>query len=168
MHRRPTVLELQAALDAQDFLGRLIISPIDPIEVQSDTPPLHEWRGQLDGKNVAFRIGTVPPASLPGSSKNHPSVRSWPLALWSTEYGQPDVVGAGAMAIHSWAAATRGATYKPSEGATFDLSGRKRWIDVVLTYHSGREDALRARYPDMPPDDPPGKGEPGTIEAHIR
>lgn len=161
--RAPTIPELQAALDARDFLGRLVVSPVEPVEVQSDTPPLHEWRGRLDGKDVAFRIGTVPPSRLPGKAKDDAGVRAWPLALWSTDSGQPDVVGAGAMALHSWAVATQGAAYSSSRGAVFDLQGSRQAIDFVLTCNSARWDAFRARYPDFPPDESPQPGQPGTI-----
>lgn len=167
MARAPTIPELQAALDAQDFLGRLVVSPVEPVEVQSDTPPLYEWRGRLDGKDVTFRIGMVPPARLPGRAKDDPGVQSWPLALWSTDSGRPDVVGAGVMAIYSWAVATKGAAYVPSKGAMFDLPDRRRWIDIILTYNSRREDALRARYPDIPPERTPQPGEETTVEIRV-
>lgn len=165
--RAPTVVELQAALDTQDFLGRLMISLVEPVQVPSDTPPLHEWRGWLDGKDVSFRIGAIPPAKLPGASKDHPSVQSWPLAIWSTDSGQADVVAAGVMATYSWAVVMQGAAYVPSKGAMHDLPERKRWIDIILTYNSGREDALRARYPDIPPPRQPQPGEETTVEIRV-
>lgn len=164
--RAPTITELQAALDAQDFLGRLVISPLEPVEVPSDTPPLYEWRGRLDGKDVAFRIGKVPPAKLPGTAKEDPGVRSWALALWSTDSGQADVVGAGAMALHAWAVATHGVAYSSNRGAVSDLRGSQQAIDFILTCNSLRWDAFRARYPDYPPDDSPKPGQP--LEIIIR
>ena len=166
--RVPTPSELQAALDAQDFLGRLTLDKADPVQVQSDTPPLYQWRGQLDGKDVSFRIGVTEPAKLPGEARTEPGIRAWPVALWSTNAGQPDVVGAGAMALHAWAVATHGAAYSYSRGVVYDLSGSKQSINYILTCNSLRWDRLSARYPDFLPEVPVQRGVQGTIEIRIR
>jgi hypothetical protein len=152
--RVPTIPELQAALDEQDFVSRLVLSPVEPVEVRSDTPPLYEWRGRLDGQDVAFRIGVSEPAKLPGKGKDITGVQAWPVVLWSTRSGQPDVVGAGAMALYSWAVVTGGAEVVSWSGTLKPVPDNKKNIDFILTCASGNVDRMKALYPDFVDDEP--------------
>lgn len=166
--RPPTVSELQAALDAEDFVSRLVVSPVEPVEVQSGTPPLYEWRGRLDGKDVAFRIGVTRPEKLPKSVlEDAPDAQAWPVVLWSANSGEPAIVGSGAMAIYSWAAATGGATLSGSPRRITQPPNNRIAIDVVLSHALGNWDKMRARYGDLGPDTSPRGGQPMDIRTRV-
>lgn len=166
IRRVPTIPELQAALDAQDFVSRLLIGPVAPVEVPSDTPPLYEWHGRLDGGDVAFRIGVSEPAKLPGKGRDIPGIHAWPTVLWSTRGGQPDVVGAGAMALYAWAIATGGAEVVSWSGTLNPVPNSKSNIDFILTCASGNVDRMKQLYPDFIDDEPTVSG-PAEITIKV-
>lgn len=165
----PTMPELQRALDAQNLLGRMTLFGDGPIEVPSESPPEHLWRGWLEDRDVAFRIGNVPPSQLPGAAKDHPDVQAWPLAMWttnSTETNNADSIAAGAMALLAWAAATGGVAYYHDRGAVADLGPRRRITDFILASCLNRGAEFEARYPDVPLDRGPKPGE--KVEIRVR
>lgn len=140
----PPFLEWQRAVDGLGLLGRL-----DLLVIASE--PRRPCTARLEMRETTFYWEPVPPGRrLPGVDPD--LLAGWPHVIAFRGEGQRIQTTAAAVACVAYAAATGGAVCMTDSTPRKDIASYRRWLDFMVTYDLGREEAYQLRYPEKKPD----------------